>query len=224
MKKVLGIGFLIWVVLIGISGFYFWFSGHKQKLVAENKQSPKEVIATTTSIVSQKPIEKPTATFPKYTGQAINTIGNDPMISQLPVSAVEIQTAQLADFATLLPKTPNDFNGWMALGNFKKFFNNFIGARDAWEYAKIVAPNQPVTYLNLANLYGYYLNDPKKAEVNYLVAVSLDSFGAYGGLYSIANYYKDFGFKDKALEFYKKALELNPNDLALKAEIQRLLE
>lgn len=223
MKKVLGIGFIIGVALVGASGFYFWFSGHEQKLATEN-QKALDAIASSTPSITEKPIEKPISKLPKYTGQAINILGNDPMIAQLPVSAVEIKKQQLADLASALSKKPDDFNSWMALGNFKKFFNNFIGARDAWEYAKIVVPNQPVTYLNLANLYGYYFKDQKKAEVNYLAAISLDSLNAYGGLNSFANYYRDFGFKDKALEFYKKALEFAPGDSALQAEIQRLSE
>lgn len=223
MKKVLGIGFIIGVAIVGVSGFYFWFTGHEKELAVESEKSPG-IIATNTPAGSSNTNKQPVAQLPKYTGQAINTLGNDPMISQLPVSAVEIKKQQLADLAAALSKKPDDFNSWMALGNFKKFFNNFIGARDAWEYAKVVVPDQPLTYLNLANLYGYYLHDQKKAEANYLVAISLDSLNSYGGLNSIANYYRDFGFKDKALEFYKKALQLDPGNVPLKTEIQRLSE
>lgn len=222
------------MALVGISGFYFWFSGHKIELAAEKeKASEVAVTASTTgnpkiTTNSEHPVrqaqDKPIVKLPKYTGQIINMIGDDPMISQLPASAIAIKRVQLTHLSASLSEDSNDFNSWMALGNFKKFFNNFIGARDAWEYAKIVAPNQPLTYLNLANLYGYYLKEPQKAESNFLTAISIDSQNAYGGLNSIANYYKDFGFKDKAIEFYKKALELNPNDSSLMVEIQRLSE
>ncbi len=223
MKKVLGISFLIWVALVGLSGFYFWFAGHEAKLVVEDSLTAEE-ISTGTSTVVQKPSEKPVATLPKYTGQAINILGNDPIIAQLPVSSVEIKKAQLADLATLLTKNPGDFNGWMALGNFKKFFNNFIGARDAWEYAKIVNANQPLTYLNLGNLYGYYLRDHNRAETNFLAAIVIDSLNSYGSLIATANYYRDFGFKDKALDLYRLALEADPASIPLKTEIQRLSE
>ncbi len=223
MKKVLGIGFLILVALVGVSGFYFWFSGHEKELAAENEKA-LEAIATNTPATAQKPKEQPVAKLPKYKGQAINTMGDDPIIAKLPISAVEVKKIQLGDLAAVLAKNPNDFDGWMALANFKKFFNNFTGARDAWEYAKLIVPNQPLVYLNLGNLYGYYLHDLKKAEANFLTAISLDSLNVYGGLNSFAGYYKDLGFKDKALEVYKKALEFAPNSVPLKTEIQRLSE
>ncbi len=218
MKKILGLGLISLVGIAGLVGFYVWFAGSKTEIVSQNENGSEVAVATSTSNNDKPLIVK----LPKYTGQAINVFGTDPIIATLPAKAVELKKTQLADLASLLSKNPDDFNAWMSVGNFKKFFNNFIGARDAWEYAKLVAPNQPLTYLNLANLYTYYLNDQVRAEANYLAAADLDVNNAHGSLYATANYYRDFGQVKNALKYYKLVLETSPKDSAVKMEISRL--
>lgn len=178
---------------------------------AENKEEKK--IAQTTPEV---------ASFPLYAGQPVYFLGNDPTWQQLPTDAAAKQKQYLAQLAETLKENPNDFDGWMAVGIHKKFFNNYEGARDAWEYAKLLVPEQQVPYLNLANLYAYYLNDRAKAEANYLAAAELDLSNIYGSYTALAGFYRDFGFSDAALAWYQKALEFNPGDPAILTEIEYL--
>ena len=178
-------------------------------------------ISTTTDQVNAKPIAHK-ADLPLYAGQPINFIGHDPIINQYPKEVVEKQTKFLAEVAEFLKTHPGDFDSWVGVGIHKKFFNNFSGARDAWEYAKLLSPETVLPYLNLANLYAYYLNDFKKAELNYLAATTRDFNNIYGSYYATANFYRDFGFKDRAIEIYKKILELKPQDKVATVEIERL--
>lgn len=193
-------------------------------LLIKGKDTEFTPVAQNLETAEEKKVaqENPASKLPVYAGEPINFIGSDPIISQLPQSALKKQKQYLADLAEILKNKPGDFESWMAVGIHKKFFNNYQGARDAWEYAKLLSPEPVLPYLNLANLYGYYLNDFKKAEANYLAAVQRDFNNIYGSYYTLANFYRDFGFKEKAIEYYKKVLEFNPNDTAVKTEIPRL--
>lgn len=160
--------------------------------------------------------------FPIYSGDPIQNIGSDPLMNQLPAEVVEREKKYLAGLAASLEAQPVDYNNWIGVGVTKKLFSNYLGARDAWEYAKLVSPTHPLAYLNLADLYGYFLKDFSKAEENYLAAVANDNVNIHGSYYAIANFYRDFGFKDKAIEYYTKLLEFMPNDPAVLVELERL--
>ena len=206
-----------------------WYSISLQDAVlpeqdmAENKNNSS--VAEKSEFTGDKSVEsigKVAAPSLRYTGQSIMVIGNDSIINQFPKSFVEKQTKYLADLNAALQKNPYDFDSWMQVGNHKKFFNNYEGARDAWEYAKLLVPEQQLAYLNLANLYAYYLKDFAKAEANYIAAVDRDFNNISGSYTALAAFYRDFGVPDSALEWYQRALEFAPGDLALLTEIERL--
>jgi len=167
-------------------------------------------------------VNTPNVNVPPYAGEAINIVGTDPIINQLPREAVERQKGFLAELAATLSENPIDYDGWIAVGIHKKFFNNYIGARDAWEYAKLIEPNQPKTYLNLGNLYGYYLRDLARAEENFLAATQRDISNFSGSYQAIANFYRDFDNREKAIHFYRKILEISPDDQPARIELDRL--
>lgn len=220
MKKIIVYSLLILVIAIG--GLLIAVNNKKEDTIAENPVNvpPESLSGEETS--KEKPVIAQPPTFPPYAGQPILVFGSDSIMSQLPPTSVENYKKDLATMAEALRKNPYSFNDWLSVGIFKKFFSNYEGARDAWEYAAILIPEQPVVRLNLANLYGYYLKDFKKAEKNYLTAIALDGHNILSSLNSLAGFYRDFGLKEKALEYYRRALEINPNDSSVKAEIERL--
>ena len=166
--------------------------------------------------------EEPQPETPIYKGQAISFLGDDSIINDLPKDAVDKRRQLLADLSIKLKENPLDFEGWMTVGFIKKFFNNYEGARDALEYAKYSGVNNALPYLNLGNLYGYYLKDFKKAEGNFLAAVDRDPLESFATRYNLAGFYRDFGMKEKALRYFKEALGFNPDNESIKAEIERL--
>lgn len=202
-----------------------WYSIALQDAVVYSEPVTSTIIENKDSqpiIEKSEPTEKVAVSFPSYTGQAIMIFGSDPIINQFSQSVIEKQKKYLADLNAALQKNPYDFDSWMQVGNHKKFFNNYEGARDAWEYAKLLVPAQQLSYLNLANLYAYYLKDFAKAEAHYFAATERDFNNISGSYTAFAAFYRDFGFPDKALEWYQSASEFDPNDPALLTEIERL--
>lgn len=208
------------LVLVSLAGAFLAF----RSIIGIN-ETPMIVENNTTNNETEEFLATETvgATSPKYIGQQISFIGNDPIILQLPKEAIEKHKKYLEELVAAIKKNLGDFESWMAVGIHKKFFNNFVGARDAWEYAKLISPETVLPYLNLANLYAYYLHDPKHAEENFVAAAKLDPNNIFGSVYQAANFYRDFGIKDRALAFYKEVLKTSPNDVAIKTEIERLM-
>lgn len=215
MKKIFISGLIFLILLILAAAGILIFNNLKQEKLKESSEDSDKKEETSQIIVNSPQISP-------YKGEAITFIGNDSIINQLSSAIIEKKEKYLADLAEILNKNPFDYESWMQVGIHKKFFNNYEGARQAWEYAKIIEPAALLPYLNLANLYAYYFNDLTTAEANYLTAVSLDRQNIYGSYDMVAGFYRDFGFEEKALEYYKRVLEFRPGDKAVIAEIERL--
>ena len=127
---------------------------------------------------------------PPYTGQPIRELGNPDILASIGAAYVERYQKDLNSIANRIEKGSRDHVDWLTVAYIKKLFSNYIGTRDAWEYAKIVNPEDAVAYFNLGELYGYEFKEPAKAEENYLSALRLNPYHLdyYIGL---ANFYED---------------------------------
>ena len=105
---------------------------------------------------------------PKYKGQALDLLASSKELANYPKEFVEVQRAKLAGILNLIKENPNDETNWIDMGLVKKVFNNFTGARDAWEYAKLLNPGTSMAHYNLGKLYSAYLPDNQKAQANFL--------------------------------------------------------
>ncbi len=83
-------------------------------------------------------------------------------------------TNSIKDISASLKQDSSLFNKWLDLGIFRKAIGDYGGALDAWEYAGSIRPQNSLSFSNLGVLYGYYLNDPLKAEKNFLTAITND--------------------------------------------------
>lgn len=157
-----------------------------------------------------------TAQIGDYRGEPIEEIGNDPAVRNYPAAAVEQNKSRLEELAQKLQENPANLDMWMAVAEFKKFFNNYNGAAAALEYAATIEPQNPLIYYNLANLYGLYLKDYPKAEENYLKAIDGGAAVAYPFL-GLAEFYRDFYtakynlIDDVLLEGLDKGIPGDPN-------------
>ena len=129
-------------------------------------QNPGDTAVSPTPLVVFPPTATPSPSrapqavqSPSYKGDPIANIGKDPFINTLPKQIVEREKKYLAQMSESLGENPIDYNGWIGVGTSKKLFKNYKGSIDAWEYAKLISPTHPLSYLNLADLYGYYLKD-----------------------------------------------------------------
>lgn len=68
--------------------------------------------------------------------------------------------------AAAVKNDPTYFDGWMEIGLLKKDIGDFIGARDAWDYAGEIEPLNSISFANVGDLYWRYLHEYAKAEEN----------------------------------------------------------
>ena len=82
-------------------------------------------------------------------------------------------------------------------------------------------PDDMPTIRNFFEFYFYSLKDNAKAEA--LLLESIEPNKENPDIYALTgSFYADTGNVQKAIEFYKKSLELNPGNQAVRQEIQRL--
>ena len=75
------------------------------------------------------------------------------------------------------------------MGVVKKGVGDYKGARDVFEYAGKLRPKSSSPFFNLGDLYGYFLNDPQKAETNFLKALENDPY-SYSIFLNLADFYR----------------------------------
>lgn len=79
--------------------------------------------------------------------------------------------ARIYEHASAVKVDPGYFFGWIQIGILKKTIGDFIGARDAWEYAGIIQPKNSLSFANLGELYWRYLLDYPQAEKNLKISI-----------------------------------------------------
>ena len=183
-NKKLAIGILLFIGLGLLLGLHFWTSKKSgnslvgpQEIAEENKPSGNQSASTTTpqrqSIINILP------SYPTYQGEPIELVKGDGIEKQFPADVVKIYREELKKLAMDLSQKPGDVEGWLRVGVLKKFFNDYKGARDAWEYLTQIAPQEARAYVNLGNLYMLYLKEYALAEARFIKAVELDSQETY---------------------------------------------
>ncbi len=153
----------------------------------------------------------PVQNYPRYSGRPINEVRFGAGFSSASEKYIEKQRKDLVLLSTILSANPMGQGGvddWIAVGVIKKSFNDYEGARDAWEYANILYPSNGLSFANLGNLYGFYLRDNEKAELNLKKAIANDPYqpSYYIGL---ADFYKvvDVSKKGKVPEVILSGLD-----------------
>src|SRR3989344_2866132 len=110
-----------------------------------------------------------------------------------------------------LAKTPDHMGGWMEVGLIRKGLCDYQGAADVWTYVGEIRPENSLSFANLGDLHTHFLVD----GLNY----NPDSHDL---MTLLASYYRDNGNKEKAIEYFNKVLKLNPDNEAVKRELERL--
>jgi len=125
---------------------------------------------------------------------------------------------QVAEIITSLKRNPDDIAGWSDLGMVRKSLGDYEGTRQAWEYAAALRPNDYLAFVNLGDLYGYYLKDNAQAEKNFKHAIVNDPTRVY--LYfKTYEFYRDIGEPNKARVVVERGVAANPDS----AELRNLL-
>jgi tetratricopeptide (TPR) repeat protein len=98
--------------------------------------------------------------------------------------------SDIASVSSHLNTTPGDEQAWIELGLDRKEAFDYEGARQAWEYAAKLDPNDSVPPADLGDLYGFFLNNPTQGVTDYKTAIALNSSleGYYESLYQLYYY------------------------------------
>lgn len=128
---------------------------------------------------------------PAYTGAPIQTLNPNPdILKQVPADTYDKSRKELAELAVSLAANPRDASGWMRVAYIKRFYGDYAGTRDAYEYLNAIAEGDALPFYNLAGLYGYYLKEPAKAIPKYEAALERDPMNPayYSGF---ADFYRE---------------------------------
>lgn len=153
-----------------------------------------------------------------------------------------VPTSELADkirnrfepvrrsYETFIEKHPRHVRGRLAYGSFLTDINEDYEGMLQWEKARDIDPSNPASWNNLANYYGHR-GPVKKAFEYYAKAVELNpaesvyyhNFATTVFLFrkDAQEFYEINEQKvfDKAMELYRKALELDPRNFPLATDI-----
>lgn len=186
-KKNIGIAGLVVLALVAVGLFIY-------RDMRGTKESGENTTATTTDIsgismtgdgkIEVVPMESrnlpPAPTLERSTDFK-NTLA--PQVKAIMLTRIE-------DNIKELKKDPLNVNEWIMLGVNRKSLGDYEGARDAWEYAKALAPTDLVAWNNLGDLYHFYLKDYVKSEENWKKTIALkpDYVQGYSGLVDLYKY------------------------------------
>lgn len=89
-----------------------------------------------------------------------------------------------------IKETGGTVSEWLSLGILFKQIGDYEGARLAWEYVSAIRPDNNISFLNLGNLYHYYLKDYPKAEKSFKKGIENDPsyVSAHLGLHELYKY------------------------------------
>lgn len=212
-KKNLGI-IVLGIIALATAGFFIY------RDIQGTKEAGETTIATTTDIsgismtgdgsVEVIPLDErkipPAPTLVRSTDFK-NTL--TPEIKTIILGRIEANVKELK-------KNPQNVNEWIMLGVNRKTLGDYEGAREVWEYVKILTPAYIVAWNNLGDLYHFYLKEYVKSEENWKKTIVLqpDYIQGYSGLVDLYKY----SFKEKMSEIpviLKEGIIKNPDSIDL---------
>ncbi|MEK7659821.1 MAG: hypothetical protein AAB343_01320 [Patescibacteria group bacterium] len=139
---------------------------------------------------------------------------NRPLIFPSSITDAQREKTQtrIAELNALLEKNPRAFDTWMELGLLRKSINDFEGARQAWEYAGLLLPLNTQSFLNLHDLYAYYLHDNTLALKNIEIAIQNDPKSGMGYAQLYAFYTDVTKEREKAIAVLERAIAAHVGD------------
>ena len=130
--------------------------------------------------------------------------------AEMSEDAKKIVTAKIQDLSSQLKKDSDNLENWLVLGVYRKMIGDYESAKEVWEYASAIRPQNSVSFNNLGELYAYYLKDNAKAEKNYTKAIENDP----SAIYIYRNFFDFYRYvvKDltKAKALLEKGITANP--------------
>ena len=178
-KLIVWLPYVVSVVLFGALGYYFY--------VDLKVTSPEDEIT----------VNAPATTTPKIDLGEVVASGDykievikEPQVPEIKRPQLERPITFSASFSSnakilmvekieasisLLKKDPGNIDEWLNLAIYRKMLSDYKGAEEIWIYLTKILKEPSYVYANLADLYGYFLKDPVKAEGYFKDAIRLET-------------------------------------------------
>lgn len=202
------------VVLAALTGVIIWQKYFRSP--SDASDTPPSPIVTTPSATPPPPSASggaPLQQAPAYTGSPVqNLLADAEVLKQIPADTYEKSRRELTELAVKLASNPRSTDDWMRVAFIKRFYHDYLGARDAYEYLNRIDESNALPFYNLGGLYGYYLKEPSQAILKYEAAIARDPTNAsyYTGW---ADFYREVAGDLAAAErVLKQGLNRVPDD------------
>ena len=223
-KKFVYIFILIIVILV--AGYYLYINSYTD--VPSKLDSLTNILnnnQATTTPESNSGDKKIGEVFLKE-GQSYEYVGGDKELlaktpipdlnRKIPDGTTENIKKNIVSLSEALKTDNKSFDLWINLGSYRKTAGDYEGAKLVWEYASILRPKFSLSFLNLSNLYGYYIKDLKKTESNFLKAIEVEPTQTYSYIATSNFYIEVMNDKNKAIAIIEKGITNNPKAEELK--------
>jgi len=220
------------LVVMGI-GFYLYSNFYKRNTFENIKDT--ENISDSNNVLVDDNVNKDKETGQNIAlkeGDSYEYIGIDKELLKntpvpdlnrtIPSGTTENIKQNIISLSNDLKTNIKSFSLWTNLGLYRKLAGDYEGAKQSWEYSSLLRPRFALSFLNLANLYGYYLKNNIKAEENFLKAIEAEPTEIYSYI-SASSFYTDV-MKDKikAVGIINKGIENNPKSEELKTILKEI--
>jgi tetratricopeptide (TPR) repeat protein len=156
------------IIVVLLLGYFAW----KERSSSAPAPTTTTSNATTTTATSTTVSASSTNTG-KYTIKLVPSIKapdyKAPLVFSKGITADQ-QAALQTQYATAvaaITKNPDDFNAWIMLGYVRKEAGDYEGAATDWQYMSDLAPSNPISFADLADLYTNFLPNYPKAAAAY---------------------------------------------------------
>src|SRR3989344_5920346 len=138
----------------------------------------------------------------------------------IPADASPAAIQKINEAIGLIQGNYDYLQAWLQLGLLRNSVGDYEGAIEAWKFATLIRPQNSMAFLNLGDLYGWYLKDNIKAEQYLLAGIAAEPNIVYP-YYKTYEFYADI-LKDavKAKKVLQDGIASNPDS---SQDLQKLL-
>lgn len=163
------IGIIIALTLVAIGTYFVWKDLNKnlnEDLGSQDIATSTDKTATSTGeiTITPVPVGRPAPSLP-FPPEIKADLSADSKV--VAISAIKEIVAQLR-------KDPTQYGYWIDYGLQMNFIGDYDRAREAWEYASYLRPNDFIPLHNLGDLYTYSIPNYAKAESYYRKSITAD--------------------------------------------------
>lgn len=182
-KAIFGV-FIVVLILIA-AGFYYW------RVKPLNEGGGPALNLPLTPITPLNPIAPPVSLEKPASGLKIPDLDRPIKITaNLTDDERQKATLDIEEIVGTLKGNSDYFDGWLQLGILRKMMGDYEGAVEAWEFAGVIRPKSTISFLNLADLYAFYIRNNALAEKSFAKAISADPKNGFA-YFQAASFHRD---------------------------------